>query len=55
MEAAGPDRFRESERVPDPVDVGGDDKLGIGGEIVDGGEVKEVVDPAFQSLRILCR
>jgi hypothetical protein len=48
VEAAGPDRLGELDRVARAVDVGGLLALGIGGEVVDRGEVEAVLHLALE-------
>ena len=55
MEAARLDHLCESERVRHAGDVRRHNFLGVGGEVVNGGEVKETVDLALEPSHILGR
>ena len=48
LEAAGADRIGQRDRIPRAVDVGGDLFFGAGLEVVDGGEMEEMLDLAVQ-------
>ncbi len=53
VKAARLDALGEGERVGDASDIGGDDHGRVGFEIVDGGEVEEVVDLALELRGVL--
>ena len=50
MEVLRPDRLGQLQRVPRALDVRAVLRVGVGGEVVDGREVEEVVDLAVESL-----
>ena len=55
MQVAGIDRLGELDDRAGAVDVGGDLRLGVGREVVDGGEVVDVVDVALELLQVVGR
>ena len=55
METARLDRLGEGERMGDARDVRGDDLRRVRGQVVDGGEMEEMVDFALELARVLDR
>ena len=55
MEVLGVHRFGQLQRVPGAFDVGDPLAVGVGSEVVDRGEVEEVLDLAVELLDVLGR
>ena len=54
MEGSRANRPRETHRVPRALDIGRGLHRRVGGEIVNRGEMEEMVDAAFQFLHVFC-
>ena len=53
VEVPGPDRLGQLQRVPGPLDVGQVLAVGVGGEVVDGRDVEEVLDLAAEAFDLV--